>query len=204
MLELPQDDPGGWAPIHARRALGMLGIEAAIEPLLSMLSRIDDEQDEWIGEEVPEIFARLGPVAVDPLIGYLKDLKHKQWARVATINALGKIARKYPEQRALIVAELGSVLTDYRSDGVTVNTFIIMELADLRAREHANLVSEVVRSGRTDPMAFDWDDICVPLGLPAKNNRPSARTEFQKMKLNDAIDSALGRSQSLDPFDEES
>ncbi|MBD1862704.1 MULTISPECIES: hypothetical protein [Trichocoleus] len=50
-----------WAPIHAWRSLGQLRAEAAIEPLLSLLHRMDDEGNEWIGEELPEVLACLQP-----------------------------------------------------------------------------------------------------------------------------------------------
>ncbi len=43
-----------WAPVHAWRALGQLRAEAAIELLISLLHYIDDENDEWVNEELPD------------------------------------------------------------------------------------------------------------------------------------------------------
>src|SRR4051812_7642683 len=49
-----------WSAVHAWRALGELRAEAAIEPLVALLAKPDpDEFDEWIGEELPDIFAQI-------------------------------------------------------------------------------------------------------------------------------------------------
>src|SRR5215218_8440609 len=56
-----------WAPVHAWRTLGQLRAEAAIEPLLTLLSRIDEGQDDWIGEELPEVYEKIGPAAIPAL-----------------------------------------------------------------------------------------------------------------------------------------
>ena len=52
-----------WAPIHAWRALGQLRAEAAIVPLLRLLERIDEEDDDWVVEELPVVFGMIGPTA---------------------------------------------------------------------------------------------------------------------------------------------
>ncbi|MBD2096751.1 hypothetical protein H6F90_16735 [Trichocoleus sp. FACHB-591] len=57
-----------WASIHAWRSLGRLRAEAAIEPLLSLLHRMDDEGNAWIGEELPEVFGMIGAVAIMLLV----------------------------------------------------------------------------------------------------------------------------------------
>ena len=52
-----------WAPIHAWRALGQLRSETAIGPLLGLLHRIDDDDDDWADEELPKVFGQIGPAA---------------------------------------------------------------------------------------------------------------------------------------------
>ncbi|MGH2412991.1 MAG: hypothetical protein ACRDEA_04715, partial [Microcystaceae cyanobacterium] len=56
-----------WAPIHAWRTLAQLHACEAIEPLLSILPKLDDLNDdywEWISEELPMVFQRLGVEAI--------------------------------------------------------------------------------------------------------------------------------------------
>ncbi|MBD2121551.1 hypothetical protein [Trichocoleus sp. FACHB-262] len=48
----------------------------AIEPLLSLLHRMDDEGNDWIGEELPEVFGMIGAAAISALSAYLGDKTH--------------------------------------------------------------------------------------------------------------------------------
>src|SRR6266571_2288106 len=57
-----EEEPEFWAPVHAIRALGQLHAEAAAEPLVNMLSEL--EHDNWIQEELPQIYVLIGPAAI--------------------------------------------------------------------------------------------------------------------------------------------
>ncbi len=48
-----------WAPLHAWRALGQLRAVEAVEPLLELFDRL--EYDDWVHEELPLVFALMGP-----------------------------------------------------------------------------------------------------------------------------------------------
>ncbi len=195
------DEPAAYGPVHARRALGLLGVEAAVLPLLDMLSRVDDADDDWVGEDVPEILARIGRVAIQPLTDYLESPKNKPWARVAAARALQLIGKSHPDQKPVVVEALADVLRSYRTNPPDVNTFLAVGLEELRAREHAQLVEEVLQSGRVDQIGFDWDEIRVHLGLRPKKDISSRVREDQGWKLGQAIDSVLGEKRSNDPFD---
>src|SRR5205823_3615958 len=82
-----QDSLEVWAPLHAWRILGVLHAEAAIEPLLSLLERVD-EGDEWVIEEMPEVYAMLGPAAILALAGYIDDESHSSSARTTASRCL--------------------------------------------------------------------------------------------------------------------
>jgi hypothetical protein len=85
-----------WAPVHAWRALGQLRAEAAVEPLTRLLVRIDEFNDDWVGEELPEVFGMIGPAAIPALTDYLADPSHGLWACVAAAHSLEKSARNIP------------------------------------------------------------------------------------------------------------
>ena len=74
-----------WAPIHALRALGQLHDETAIEPLIPLLDEVDD--DDALFEELPDVFAAFGPVAISALSAYLDNLTHTSFARVVTAGS---------------------------------------------------------------------------------------------------------------------
>jgi len=65
-----------WASIHAWRALGQLGAEAAIPELMRLIQESDESDriplsedwiHEWIIEELPFVFGLIGPQALPPL-----------------------------------------------------------------------------------------------------------------------------------------
>ena len=78
-----------WAPVHAWRVLGQLQAEAAIEPLLTRLDLVDEEDNDWVSEELPQVFAMIGAAAIAPLYAYLVDPTHDTWACVAAAESLG-------------------------------------------------------------------------------------------------------------------
>src|ERR1700687_2750327 len=73
---LNEDDsesPEVWAPGHAWRALGQVPAADAAAPLVQLFQRIDENQDDFVGEDLPRAFGLLGPAAIPALMAYLSD-----------------------------------------------------------------------------------------------------------------------------------
>ena len=68
------DSPEVWAPTHAMRLLGRLRAMAAIEPLIALLE--EEEEVDWIREELPDVLAQIGPAAIKPLKTFAADRNH--------------------------------------------------------------------------------------------------------------------------------
>src|SRR5205814_8754013 len=51
------DDVRVYAPVHAWRALGQLGTIEAVNPLLAMMDKLDEDGDDWFLDEFPDVFA---------------------------------------------------------------------------------------------------------------------------------------------------
>jgi len=77
-----------WAPVHAWRALGQLRAEAAIEPLLSLFRRIDENEDDWVDGQLPDVYGMIGPAAIPALTAYLADTSHGLSARISAASSL--------------------------------------------------------------------------------------------------------------------
>jgi len=56
----PPESPLAWAPIHACWALAELRAEEAIVPLISLLRRVDTDEDNWINEDLPYMLTDIG------------------------------------------------------------------------------------------------------------------------------------------------
>jgi hypothetical protein len=91
-----------WAPIHAWRALGQLHAEAASVPLLSLFDELD--ANEWILEEMPDVYGQIGPAAIPALTGYLAQASHLPFSYVAASACLKEIGRQQPAARAECVS----------------------------------------------------------------------------------------------------
>ena len=162
-----------WMPVHAWRALAQLHAAEAAEPLTTLLRRIDDNGDDWVGEEMPRVFGLLGPPAIPVLSRYLRDVRNPDYARVAAIHGLQLIGTKHPGARDEVVAVLSDELAKPERNGPTINGFLISFLIDLNAHEAAPLMERAYAAGCVDLFILgDWEDAQVELGLKFARESP--------------------------------
>jgi hypothetical protein len=168
-----------WAPIHAWRALAQLRAEAAVEPLIELLSRIDEHDDDWVNEELPEVFGHIGQASIEPVARFLADADQGLWSRVAAASSFAEIGKRRPEHRAQCVATLTQQLAQYPDQDHTLNGFIISYLTDLKAVESTSMMEQAFAAGCVDiSIQGDWEDTQIWLGLlqrrltPKPNYRP--------------------------------
>lgn len=167
------NSPEVWAPIHAWRTLGQLRAEAASEPLLTLLKRIDDKDDDWVGEEIPRVYGLIGPTAIPALVRYLADSQHGLWARVAACHGLSEIGQRHPSSRAECVAVITQQLKQYGEQDPTLNAFLFSRLLDLKAVEAAPVIEQAFAAQAIElAVAGDWEDAQIELGLKAERSTP--------------------------------
>jgi len=179
LRNLPWDEKGNvppqvYAQVHGWRTLAQLGAVEAIPSFIALLHYIDEDDDDYIGEEIPIMLGKLGAPAIDACREYLADQSHSTFARVAASYALSEIGKQHPETRDACVQALISTLRDYQSDDETVNAFTLSYLAELKAVEAAPLVEEIFKAGRAElEVAGDYEDYQIRVGLLKKRLTPS-------------------------------
>jgi hypothetical protein len=188
LIRMTQDDdlhwadgasPEVWAPMHAWRALGQLRAEAAIEPLLGLLHRIDDDQDDWVGEDMPEVFGLIGPAVIPALATYLANPKHRPYARAAAAAAFRHIAQKHPAARAECVAALVRQLEKYADNDRLLNAMLMAPLLELNAVEAAPVMEQAFAAKAVDfSVSGDWEDVQIELGLKGERETPRPNYGF--------------------------
>jgi hypothetical protein len=157
------DTPAVWAPLHAWRALGQLRAEEAVEPLLSLFHEIDDD---WMGEELPEVFGLIGSAAITPLSVYLADDSHGWFPPILATASLARIGLSHPESRDECVAVLANQLEHYKANEPGLNGFLINALCDLGAVEAVSVIRRAFNARRVDEMIMGgWQDVQEALGL---------------------------------------
>jgi hypothetical protein len=174
LRNLPWDEKGNvppqvYAQVHAWRVLAQLGAVEAIPSFIALLHYVDEDGDDYIGEEIPIMLGKLGVTAIDSCREYLADSSHSTFARVAGGYALSEISKQHPETRDTCVQALISTLQDYQNDDETVNAFRLSYLAELKAVEAAPLAEEIFKAGRAEiEVAGDYEDYQIRVGLLQK------------------------------------
>jgi hypothetical protein len=169
--------PEGWGPLHAMRALGQLRDISALEPLLAASDLLLDDDEglgDWALEELPEVYALLGPQGIPSLTAVLSNTSRDLYVRSDAAHGLELIAQKYPEYRAACIETLTQVLAATHERYSELNGFIIAHLIHLKAIEAASAIEQAFAADEVDLIITgDWDDVQVDLGL----KEPSAHPE---------------------------
>ncbi len=122
-----------WAPLHAWRALGQLQATEAIPALISLLYRIDTYGDDWVGDELPDVFAMIGSAAIPKLTHYLAGSQHSLFARVCAAQSLAHIGLKDPDVLPQCIDSLEKQLKQYSNNHPILNGSLVNNLIQLQA-----------------------------------------------------------------------
>ncbi len=179
--DFPEDEelPEWYAQIHAWRALAQLKAEESIPAIVSILYQVDEDDDDWIGEDAKDIFAAIGPAAI-PLLGeYLANDKNGLYARTAAASSLRNIAITHPEVRKECLDRLVVVLQKYGENDEGLNGFLIYDLVELKAVEQIDLIEKAFASDNVDEFIMgDFEDVQIELGLIEKRTKPRPRPDW--------------------------
>ncbi len=151
------EDDEVWAPVHAWRALGQLQAVEAINPLINLFHILED--NDWIFEDMPEVFSLIGPVALPALAVYLQYPYRPLMARTVAANCITEIGRKRPEVKKECVRYLMDGLKRHAENDPELNGYLILDLLDLKAREALPLINEVYRTGDADETMATLDEV---------------------------------------------
>ena len=165
-----------WGPLHAWRALAQLRAEAAVEPLVELLSRVDEYDDDWTNEELPEVFGHIGRASIEPVARFLADSEQGLWSRIAAASSFAEISKRHSELRTECVDALTRQLEQYSHQDPTLNGFIINYLTELKAVESAPVMEQAFAA---DSVAIsiqgDWEDTQISLGLLQERLTPQPK-----------------------------
>jgi len=153
-----------WAPVHAWRTLAQLRAQAAIKPLLALLSLDDD--NEWVGEELPYVYGMIGGEAIQPLAEYLADESHRFDPRLTVTSCLERIGKMQPDSRANCVSVLTQQLEKFSANDSELNGFLISSLVDLKALESLDSIKKAYEQECVDYTVLgDYEDAEILMGV---------------------------------------
>lgn len=166
-VELNQGDPESaevWGPLHAWRALGQLGAESAIEPLIALFHELED--DDYIVQELPTVFAFIGEATISPLAAYLADESRGLFPHMFAVESLETVGGMNPELELVCVAVLDNQLQKYEQNDPVLNGAIIGSIVALGGEEAIGTINRAFLARRVDEtIAGDWQHVRKMLGV---------------------------------------
>ena len=121
------DGVGNRSAVHFLAVLGHYRAQLAINSFL--LDVYENEEDDWITEDLPRVLAYMGPGAVGALSGLVRHAKARMWARHAAGRALVSIALDHPEYRSGVIETVKEAVADEKD--LEVRTWVAECLLDL-------------------------------------------------------------------------
>ena len=165
------EDPKYCAPVHAWRILGLLRAEAAIELLITLTE--DPEYGDIASDELPEVYALIGPAAIPTLKALLADSSHTPSARIDAIGCFERIAKMHPEAREECIAIITHQLELFAVNDPEVNAFLIYALKELKVPEAIPLIKQAYEADSVDEFfAGTFDEVQVAFGLKERTKKP--------------------------------
>lgn len=104
-----------WMPVHAVKLLGTLANPDALPQLIDSLVLASEADYDWVMEDLPTVFGRIGSPAVEPLIEFI--LKNRGddklwWSRTVAANGLVAIAIQHPQERERVLSLLHGLFSE--------------------------------------------------------------------------------------------
>ena len=154
-------------PIHAWRTLAALEIPEAIDPLVQSLQVMGEELIDWVGNELPLIFSRIGPIAIPALTVLIANRKASNYSRQNASDCITAIYKQHPESRSDGVLVLTQELNRFTTNDPDLNAILVCNLViDFRAIESIEVIKKAFEAGRVnEDFMGDWDEVQVELGL---------------------------------------
>lgn len=175
-LEAPAGEelPDWYGQIHAWRALGQLKAEEAVPALLGILYQIEEEDNDWLSSDAPQVFSMMGSAAVEPLASYLADDDNPTYARTTAASSLMEIAKTAPELRERCIRGITAVLEKYETNDEGLNGFLINDLVELKAVEQIDLIKSAFEAESVDEFINgDVEDVQIEMGLLQERLTPA-------------------------------
>ena len=176
----PGDTDAVWAPMHAWRALAQLGASEAAAPLLGLAERYPVE--DWVSEELPEVFALLGSETLPTLTEFLADQSIDALARMKALRGVVRLGQLHPEQRERCATILSDQLARHADQPRHINGFLVDGLAELGAVDQIDVIREAYQADDVDDsITGDIEDAEMRLGLRTERDTPRQANELSRM-----------------------
>lgn len=131
--------PDWWATVHATYILGAFEAPETLPALMSALRWADAFDCEWVTEDLPSMFGRLGEIAYGPLHSVAQDISAGWGARSIALSGMAAIALRERTMRENFLDFTAYILSDV-TEPVPLRQTAANILMDFRSDTHRQLL----------------------------------------------------------------
>lgn len=131
--------PDWWATVHATYILGAFEIPETLPALLSALRWADAFDCEWVTEDLPSMFGRLGDIAYGPLQAVARDVSAGWGARSIALSSMAAVALRARHLKEPFLDFAAYILSDV-TEPVPLRQTAANTLMDFRSDAHRQLL----------------------------------------------------------------
>lgn len=136
-----------------------------------MFERLTD--DDWATNELPEVFAMLGPTTLPHLQTFLATTEKDDLARVSAAKAIERIGQRHQAAAGACVGILNDQLALHGAQPPHVNGFLIANLVHLNATETIETIRDAFNRNNVDySIIGDVEEVQLELGLCTERSTP--------------------------------
>ena len=156
------EDNRVWMPLHAVKLLGMLADPRALPQLVNALILAYEVDDDWIMEDLPTVFGRIGPPAISLLEEFIHahERDNEFWrSRSIAVDGLVAIALHYPHEQERISTFLHGLFLE--EDDPEFLGFAAGSILDLGDPSSIPVLEKAFDRGFIDEFIINRDDLLI-------------------------------------------
>lgn len=166
LLETKLGTAESWATIHACRALGQFKSADAVEPLISLIYRIHEYDDDWMGNDFLQVFPLIGKPALEPLKKYLANPHNNTYGRVGAAEYIEYIGLKNLELKDECTNIIAAQLDKCMLNDEYLNGMLVSLLMDVNATDKIDIIRNAYINERVDDsICGDLEDVEIAFGM---------------------------------------
>lgn len=143
--------PAWWAVVHASYLLGVIGSAGTVLPLLKALRYSTVLDCDWVFEDLPSIFGRIGRPAVGGLRMIVMDVTSDWLTRTIALESLAAITITEPDMEQDVFRFIGELFGD-ESEDLALRESAGRVLLDFLRHEYREDLYEFSRSHEQDTL----------------------------------------------------
>jgi hypothetical protein len=148
-------EKASWAPYHALTLIGHAQQPEFAAGLLDLLL----EEDDWLSDRLPDVWAQMGPDAAVPLWQGLQELAYEDNKLAVLVAGLLKITQSHPDQFEATVRQFVNMLDAGTAEHADLNAYIVYALDQLGDETAVPTIEKALDEGRINTRIMGLDSI---------------------------------------------